>query len=159
VSIQPGRVVWRIVDEVARGPRLCLELERWPARAGHPHERVEVVRSAARMPEGGPPCPTLFHFWTHALQAVLELHGQGDQLEGVAGYAMCERLEPPALEAELVRYRQLASSQALPLAGRPQDAYRMMDGPCRGSLVVETDLEWCALFRSHGPRVPLRPLA
>lgn len=160
MSIQPNRVVWRIVDEVLRGPRSPLAVERWPSVPEFGDQQVQAVRCAARSAAGGRPFATLFHFWTHALMAFLELHGQGDQLEGAAGYAMCQRLAVGAIERELEGYRSgLESPRAISPSGRPLDAYRMMDGPCRRSLVVETDVEWLALFRSHGPRVPVARIA
>ena len=144
MSIQPNRVVWRIVDEVARAPRPRLAFEQVANRS----ERVVLVRHRPAGRDAG--LATLFHFWAHALRAFLELHDQADQLEGTAGYAMCERLGPRELEIELAQlYAPLepAMQPALPDA---RDAYKMMDGPCRRSLVLEGTSERCALFGHHG---------
>ena len=151
MSIQPNRVVWRIVDEVARAPRPDLAFE----ETSHGSERVVVVRH--RTPAGDAPPATLFHFWAHALRAFLELHDQADQLEGAAGYAMCEQLGPRELASELARLYAPLGSAAPPALPEARDAYKMMDGPCRRSIVLEGSDERCAFFAHHGPRAPLMP--
>ena len=156
MSIAPSRVVWRIVAEVARLPAPLVSVEARRCRAGC----AEVWIGSAcgpRVAQAAPPFATLFHFWAHGLRSFLELHGQGDQLEGAASAALCERIAPDAIEDALARYREpLAEPGALVLAGPVHEAYRMTGGPCRASIVVACEREQWVLFRSHGPRRPLR---
>lgn len=154
MSIQPNRVVWRIVDEVARTPDRPVRIECRRSRSDGSTESVATGRSESGAASAR--FATLFHFWTHALRSFLELHGQADQLEGVAGYAMCERLDAEAFARERERYRALLDDgDALEIPERVREAYRMIDGPCRASVVLASEREWWALFRWHGPRVPL----
>lgn len=158
MSIQPNRVVWRIVDEVARTPErpVCVVCRR--SRDDRATEAVATACCASG--PAGERFATLFHFWTHALRSFLELHGQADQLEGVAGYAMCEQIAAEALAHELEHYREpLAAGEALEVAGRVREAYRMIDGPCRTSIVIASERQWWALFRWHGARLPLPGVA
>jgi len=153
MSIQPGRVLWRIVDEVDRTPRSSFVRTLFGNAAfsdSANSERMEIARIASG--GGVPPFPTLLHFWTHALRAWLDAIGQSDQLVGVAGYAMCEHMD----EAETTReFERLASrlrpeSAAFSLSGDFAEAYRMIDGCCRASFVVSTDVEWLSLTWAHG---------
>jgi hypothetical protein len=158
VSIQPVRVLWRIVDDVARSPGMPFAVEQLAGASAGEEQYVDVLRLAAdAWPAEAAPA-TLFHFWAHALRAFLERCGQGDQLEGAAGQAMCERLAPEAFEREIERYRRvLARPSSLVIGGRVLDAYRMMNGACRRSIAIETDAGPVALFFSHGPRTwPIR---
>jgi len=159
VSIQPNRVVARIVDEVARSPRPTLPFVAWPSGAGYADEQIGTLSLPAV--SSATSFATLFHFWTHGLRAFLELHRMGDQLAGAAGYAMCEQLSPAALDLEIAALAQRlpsppAGARPFALAGKPVEAYRMIDGPCRHSLVAATESHWWASFRCHGRRVPLR---
>lgn len=158
MSIQPNRVVWRIVDEVARTPERPVRIVCRRSRSDRATEAVataccESDAASARF-------ATLFHFWTHALRSFLELHGHADQLEGAAGYAMCEQLGSEELARELERYREpLAGGEVIEVAGRVREAYRMIDGPCRASIVIASERQWWALFRWHGARLPLPGVA
>lgn len=155
MSIQPGRVLWRIVDEVDRSPRVTLPRIVFDATAfaeGSRGERIEVVRIAARAANGAAPFATLLHFWTHALRGWLDTQGQADQLVGAAGYAMCEHVGEATLRAELTRLaaRLHTESPALALEGEFVEAYRMIDGSCRVSFVGATDTEWQSVTWGHG---------
>ncbi|MEE3332113.1 MAG: hypothetical protein VX246_14705 [Myxococcota bacterium] len=153
MSIQPGRVLWRIVDEVDRTPRRSFGRTLFGSAAfsqSANSERMEIARIAS----GGdaPPFPTLLHFWTHALRGWLDALGQSDQLVGVAGYAMCEHMDEAETGREFERLtrRLRPESPALSLFGNFAEAYRMIDGRCRASFVVATDVEWLSLTWAHG---------
>ena len=155
MSIQPGRVLWRIVDEVDRSPRVTLPRIVFDATtfSGAPRgERIEVVRIAARAVDGAAPFATLLHFWTHALRGWLDTQGQADQLVGAAGYAMCEHVGETTLRAEFARLaaRLHPASPALALDGEFVEAYRMIDGSCRVSFVGATETEWQSVTWGHG---------
>jgi hypothetical protein len=155
VSIQPGRVLWRIVDEVDRTPRAMLPRSVFDATAFEDAaggERIEVVRIPSIDENGAAPFATLLHFWTHALRDWLDTHGQADQLVGVGGYAMCEHVDEPTLRAEFAKLgaKLRPAVPALALQGTFVEAYRMMDGTCRASFVVATESEWQSVTWGHG---------
>lgn len=153
MSIQPGRVLWRIVDEVDHTPRRSFVRTVFESAAfsdGADSERMEIARIASRA--GAPPFPTLLHFWTHALRGWLDALGQADQLVGAAGYAMCEHMDEAETRREFERLasRLRSESPAPSLLGNFTEAYRMIDGSCRASFVVATDVEWLSLTWAHG---------
>lgn len=164
MSIAPNRVVARIVEEVAGAARI--ELDRAllapcsRGSAANSRVHVEVARASIRP---APPCASLFHFWTHALRAFLDEAGHVDQLRDAASAALCARLEPPELERALRSIAARAGvepARLAPASGAraPRvEAYCMIDGRCRGSLVAASDREWWAVSWAHGSdRRPVR---
>ena len=153
MSIQPGRVLGRIVEEVDRTPRRSFVRTLFGSAAfsdGANSDRMEIAR--IDVGRGAPPFPTLLHFWTHALRGWLDELGQSDQLVGVAGYAMCEQMDEAETGREFERLtsRLRSESPALSLFGEFSEAYRMIDGSCRASFVVATDVEWVSVVWAHG---------
>jgi len=156
VSIQPGRVLWRIANEVRRTPELRLpaESQAWTTCVTAT-ERVDLVRVGVAETHG---FASLLHFWAHALRTVLAGQGQGNQLEGVVGYAMCESIDRRGLDAAWQGRTAGMQVQGLP-ASVPSDAlreaYRMVDGECRASCVAASETEWLAFFWAHGAAMHL----
>jgi hypothetical protein len=156
VSIQTGRVVARIVSQVKSEPRAELPVFSSSALSAGAAggELLEVVRLPIRLQSGDPRFATLFHFWTHALRGFLDRRGEGDQLSGVASYAMCETLAGDCFGATLAEHLERAAGagdrERAPRGSAVSEAYRMVDGSCRRSAVAATREEWIAWFWAHG---------
>ncbi len=93
------------------------------------------------------PFATPFHFWAHALQALLANEGRSDLFEAMATHALCQVVEAeevgPALAALAGR---MTSRPALAPDGGFRRGYRMIDQDVMCSWVAEAQDEWFAAF-------------
>jgi len=146
MSIQPNRVVARIIHQVDRSdwPRLDSTV----VATGKGDEWLRVFRAPAH-----PRYATPIHFWVHALRDELAATGRRVDLVGAAGHALC-RKEP--VEGWLSALRGGAKGAAVDdvsvaVEGAPRaEAYRMLESECRRSSVVDGDSFFVADFWGHG---------
>lgn len=151
MSIQPNRVVARIIHQVDRSdwPALDSTVVAAEGRDGW----LRVFRAPAH-----PRYATPIHFWVHALRDELSATGRRVDLIGAAGHALC-RKEPVEDWVEAMR----RDVPATPLGARVADdvasqvggatrveAYRMLESACRRSSVVGGDGFFVADFWGHG---------
>lgn len=170
MSIQPHRVIARIVDQVDRSDWPELESLVLSSADGRQLLRFFAAPALERY-------ATPLHFWVHALRDELAWVGQRGDLVGAAGHALCrdQRLADwcaeldafaladgrSALEAlGLARLVEARDALALPADGRgaagseerPHRVYRMLESACRRSSVVGDGRRWMAHFWGHGAR-------
>lgn len=163
MSIQPNRVIHRIIEQVDRSD--------WPTIRGH------LVASAA-MTEAGetlrlyrvarhPRYATPLHFWVHALREELRATGRREDLVATACHAEGRKLSAAAWLEELralgvaevdVTKAGEARSGVGDLArladgvvpAAPTEIYRMLESPCLRSSVATTGDVLMAYFWTHG---------
>ena len=146
MSIQPNRVVARIIHQVDRSDWPRLDSTVVVAEGGGAWLRV--FRTPAH-----PRYATPIHFWVHALRDELAATGRRVDLVGAAGHALCRK---ESVEGWLGAMREGAKG------GRVDDvtaevegaaraeAYLMLASECRRSSVVDGDGFYVADFWGHG---------
>lgn len=156
MSIQPNRVIHRIVDQVDRSdwPPLTSRLLCSP-ETGESLRFFQAPRDARYA--------TPLHFWVHCLRDELSATDRREDLVGAAGHALCWSQSLSEWLAELARLRvgdATTGVEALGLGALDRadpgstegavEVYRMLESPCRRSSVVcRTDL-MMAHFWGHG---------
>ena len=157
MSIQPNRVIQRIIEQVDQSD--------WPALEG------EVVCSVAngnflrfyRSPHHER-YATPLHFWVHALREELRATEHREDLVGIACHALGHK---QSLEDWLSELSALGVDEgwnaidALGLsawvdAGPSVEIYRMLDSDCRRSSVVADASSMMSHFWGHGSRASWR---
>ena len=138
MSIQPNRVIARIVEQVDRSD--------WPPLVSrlHPVEdeagwiRLYAVRDAARY-------ATSLHFWVHALREDLAALGRREDLVAAASAALGQRQSPEDWRAELG-----GVSRPCVAPDARASIHRMLESVCRRSSVAVIHGWLIAHFRVHG---------
>ncbi len=159
MSIQPNRVLARIVEQVDRSD--------WPELASSapatrvPHEVVRVYWTRDLRRHATP-----IHFWVHALRDELTARGRRVDLVAAAGQALCrsqplsewqselESILPPEVETEAPILPISAAFPVSPRAPHGARAYRMLESACRRSSVLEDGDRRIAHFWGHGVQAP-----
>lgn len=149
MSIQPNRILARIVEQVDRSDWPELEVGVFCSPGAGELLRLYAARSSERY-------ATAIHFWVHALRDELASRGRRADLVGAAGQALCRSQPLPEWRRELATSLAPARPASLPWravldrASRAGRAYRMLESACRRSSVME-DGEWLvAHFWGHG---------
>ena len=139
MSIHPNRVLARIIEQVDASdwPRLASELH-WSEDG---RERIRLYHARAQERYATP-----FHFWVHALRDELETRARGEDLMGVAGYALGQKQSVEDWRDEVGPILALDDTMR-------EDAivYVMQAGVCRRSSVVHSGEDLWAHFWGHGP--------
>jgi len=164
MSIQPGRVLARTIEQIAQRAQLegsgdGSALAWRSASAAREEGLFESTRVPHALASAG--YATLLHFWCDALFDFLSRRGEVAQFAGAANWAMCGRIDPPELDAWLDSVGACEPGEALGIV----EAYRMIDGSCRASYVARSEQAWLAYFWAHGwsarplvlPSLPGRP--
>lgn len=161
MSIQPVRVIGRMIDQVAASD--------WPALKGRFAATVDGMSSYRfyRSPQLER-YATPFHFWVHALREERAAVGRGEDLVGSAAHAMCRGIALAEFIAELdalVFSDGADAAEMLGLSSVPQAvlaadtansarngivAYTMLESPCRSSGLASYGGEVMAYFGGHG---------
>lgn len=161
MSIQPVRVIGRMIDQVAASD--------WPALQGH-FAAAEYGISAYRFYRAPKleRYATPFHFWVHALREERKAIGQGEDLVGAAGHAMCRGMALVDFIAELdslvlsggARAAEILGLSKVPHAVLKADpaksardgivAYAMLESSCRRSGLASYGGDLMAYFGGHG---------
>ena len=141
MSIQPNRVVARIIEQVEKSDWPRLESQIHVSKDGRNWTRSfdEPVHSRYA---------TIFHFWVHAFREDLAARSRLEDLEGAAGYALCRGQSFSDWRAEVCSYEIFADASAD--SGRDVTIYRMQGSECRKSSVALIDGRLLAHFWSHG---------
>jgi hypothetical protein len=153
MSIQPNRVLERIVEQVDRSG--------WPRL-----EARTIVRGDGDGEDGGllrfylhrtePRYATPVHFWVHALREDLAARAQRGTLVGAAGRALCRRQSLRDWRREVAAVTAGAADDALLdcargcSVGSEAQAWRMLESDCRRSSVVAGGGWLVAHFWGHG---------
>lgn len=149
MSIQPNRVIARIIEQVDRSD--------WPPLVSRVHplsdgdEWLRLYQEPAH-----PRYATALHFWVHALREELRATGRRMDLVGAAGHALCRARGVADWAAELDRNASWALSEdRTELANRIASArdlqlHHMLDSSCRQSSVLDLRSVFVADFRGHG---------
>ena len=141
MSIATNSVLGRILDDVRAAPA--------PAALGELQRVVEAdalleIRVCADVHR--PPFPTSFHFWAHALRALLAAHERADAFRALAGNGLCEAVSGARVGEALER---VAGRMAAPVALPRRDylrGYRMIEQDVLESWVAEGADAFVALF-------------
>lgn len=149
MSIQPNRVLDRIVEQVDRSgwPRLA-------ARTIAPGEGGGLLRLYLHRAE--PRYATPVHFWVHALREDLAARAQRGTLVGAAGHALCRPQSLADWRHEVAAVMAGTEDDALLdcaggwSAGSEVQAWRMLESDCRRSSVVAGGGWLVAHFWGHG---------
>lgn len=152
MSIQPNRVLARIVDQV--------DQSRWPRLASRvvtfaPEDRWLRLIVASRRPEHA----TAIHFWVHALRDELAFVGRREDLVGAAGQALCRKrpIGPwldalHEMEARATSGGEAVSDLIRRMRGLPKvERHVMLDSVCRRSSVLDAGDFFAVEFWGHGP--------
>jgi hypothetical protein len=153
MSIQPNRVLERIVDQVDRSGWPCLEARTIAGGVGD-GEESGLLRLYFQRAE--PRYATPMHFWVHALREDLAARAQRATLVGAAGHALCRRQSLCEWQREVATMMAGATDDSLldcvrewGMGGEVQ-AWRMLESDCRRSSVVAGDGWLVAHFWGHG---------
>lgn len=157
MSIQPNRVIHRIVDQVDKSdwPRLSCRV--FSSADGNELLRVYLAADRERY-------ATPLHFWIHALRDELTATGRRLDLVGAAGHAMGQSQSVDEWRAEIRPFLggQTERFECPESVGRalavhdgatpvePSRAYRMLESECRKSSVFESRAVMLAHFWGHG---------
>lgn len=161
MSIQPVRVIGRMIDQVAGSD--------WPRLEGRFVDSADGMGSYRfyRVPQHAR-YATPFHFWVHAMREERASVGRGEDLVGAASHAMCRGIAlaefvaqldgfPLAADARATEILGLASVPATVLetdaasaARRGIVAYEMLESACRRSGLASYDGALMAYFWGHG---------
>jgi len=151
MSIQPNRVILRIVEQVDRSDWPPLLSRVLTSQAGDESIRFYRERRNERY-------ATPLHFWVHALREELSAVGQRDHLVGAAGHAMGRN----QTRSDWLREFETFVTREGPTAAEilsltrvaPSDSrlaiYRMLESSCRRSTVVDDGETLMAHFWGHG---------
>jgi hypothetical protein len=151
MSIQPNRVIHRIIDQVDRSD--------WPPLvsrvicANEPGEFVRVYRVPTHERYATP-----LHFWMHALREELTATERREDLVAAAGHALCRRQSVSDWTAEMSALGLESNGGAadglilgnLPEPGHATQVYRMLESVCRRSSVFADRKSLMAHFWGHG---------
>ena len=152
MSIQPHRVIHRIIEQVDRSdwPRLTPALSGAAAGGG----RLRLYRAPI-----SPHYATPIHFWVHALREDLRATGHHEDLVATAAHAICRERPVDGWLDELTGIESVAGPAVIDAlersAGSVTDSsaqvHRMLQSPCRRSSVWASSRGFAADFWSHGP--------
>ena len=138
MNIQPNRILARIIEEVERSD--------WPpldSRTISSSNRGEWFRYFTAPTQRRYSTP--FHFWVHALRDDLHACARGEDLMGMAGYALCQNQSLEDWRSDI--------GENLPIdPGFESEAriYRMQASECRRSSVASNRDRLFAHFWGHG---------
>jgi hypothetical protein len=160
VSIQPNRVIHRIVEQVDRSD--------WPPLASHilvSADGGEIMRFY-RVPTHER-YATPLHFWVHALREELQATGQREYLVAAAGQALGRNQTAADWLNELntfIAEGGRTAAEVLDLAAVDEapvsvEVYRMLESACRRSSVVADGDSLMAHFWGHGSGASWRSLS
>lgn len=161
MSIQPVRVIGRMIDQVAGSD--------WPSLEGHFVASADGTGSyrfyrAPQLERYATP----FHFWVHALREERASIGRGEDLVGAAGHAMCRGIALAEFIAQLdafpladgARATEILGLASVPATVRGANtaaaarsgtmAYDMLESACRRSGLASYDGYLVAYFWGHG---------
>ncbi len=151
MSIQPNRVVARIVDQVDRSD--------WPRL----ESRVVSLADDDRwlrliVAPRGPGHATAIHFWVHALRDELSAIGRRVDLVGAAGHALGRKRTLEAwlealrdAEARAISGGEAVSALLRRVEGLARaEVHTMLDGTCRQSSVLDAGGFLAVDFWGHG---------
>jgi hypothetical protein len=140
MSIQPNRVLARIIEQVERSDWPALEFELRSSPDGREWMRCFDEPMHPRY-------ATPFHFWVHALRDDLAARSRGEDLMGVAGYALCQN-------QSLADWRAKVGTSTFLGVVSESDAtiYEMQASECRRSSVALIGDRLLAHFWEHGFR-------
>jgi len=160
MSIQPNRVIQRIIDQVDRSD--------WPPLTSAVFgsaEALEILRFY-RVPKHGR-YATPLHFWVHALREELQATDHREDLANAACHALGQ--EQPFSDwlgeldgftsedgRDLSEVLDLGEFGQSGIAPNPPRIYRMLGSGCRRSSVVDAGDSLMAHFWGHGSRVSWR---
>ena len=151
MSIQPNRVIQRIIEQVDQSD--------WPALEGQlvcapsTGEFLRLYRSPHHERYATP-----LHFWVHALREELQATGHRQDLVGVACHALGRKQSLADWLDELAGLRAPAGQNAVDVlglsawagAGPSIEVYRMLDSDCRRSSVATDGASMMSHFWGHG---------
>jgi len=157
MSIQPNRVIQRIIEQVDQSD--------WPTLEGEvvcsvaTGEFLRFYRSAHHNRYATP-----LHFWVHALREELRATEHREDLVGIACHALGHKQSRENWLSELAALRLGKESNAIDALGlsawgeaRPAvEIYRMLDSDCRRSSVVADASSMMSHFWGHGSRASWR---
>lgn len=141
MSIQPNRVVGRIIEQV--------EKSNWPRLESKVHfskDRGDWTRSFNEPVQSR--YATIFHFWVHALRDDLAACSRVADLEGAAGYALCRGQSFSDWKEEICSYEMFTETSLS--EDHDVTIYRMQGSECRKSSVALIDGRLLAHFWTHG---------
>ena len=151
MSLQPNRVINRIVEQVDRAnwPRLQSEVY----ALGASGETLRIYRAKAAIRYATP-----LHFWAHALRDELSATSRRADFLGAAGHALCRGRSIGDWHDELaelwrqpgVAYADAYSPTILLGHERRPEVYLMLESECRRSSVLATGDGFMADFWGHG---------
>jgi hypothetical protein len=138
MSIQPNRVLARIIEQVEKSDWPALESDLRSSPDGREWMRCFNEPSHSRY-------ATPFHFWVHALRDDLAARSRVDDLLGVAGYALCRN-------QSFAEWRVEVGSDTFLGISAESDAtiYEMQASECRRSSVALIGDRLLAHFWEHG---------
>ena len=151
MSIQPNRVIKRIVQQVDASDWPRLESEVYPGEESG--EWLRVYRAPA-----DPRYATPLHFWAHALRDELSATECREDFIGAAGHALCHSRSISVWHAELKVIWSHPSfigaeeyePAKLETSGREPQVFRMLESECRRSSVLASGEAFFADFWGHG---------
>ncbi len=161
MSIQPVRIIGRMIDQVAASDWPSLEGQFVDSEDGTGSYRFYRAPKLERY-------ATPFHFWVHALREERVTIGRGEDLVGAAGHAMCRGIALAEFIAQLDAFPLADGARAtemLGLASVPATvleastaiaarsgivAYDMLESVCRRSGLASYDGNLLAYFWGHG---------
>lgn len=138
MSIQPNRVLARIIDQVERSDWQPLDAEIRYSPDGSESLRCFSSPRTTRY-------ATPFHFWVHALRDDLAARSKSGDLVGSAGYALCRRQSLASFRdrvSEVWKLEEVSEERAT--------VYEMQANECRRSSVALIDDRLYAFFWQHG---------
>ena len=152
MSIQPHRVIHRIIDQVDRSdwPALHAAFSGAAADGG----RLRLYRSPPSTRYATP-----IHFWAHALREDLRATGRRDDLVATAAHAICRERPVEGWLEELARVDSVSFPSLRDFVGVDEGAadgqdgqvHHMLQSACRRSSVWASSRGFAADFWSHGP--------
>lgn len=151
MSIQPNRVIHRIIDQVDRSDWPPLASRVFSSLGGGEIIRFYSVPNHERY-------ATPLHFWVHALREELQATDHREDLVSAACHALgqnqsladwLKELSEFSLEDGRTATQALGLSEAT-LARDSLQVYRMLDSVCRRSSVVSGSDRLMAHFWGHG---------
>jgi len=153
MSIQPNRVIQRIIEQVDQSD--------WPALEGRvvcsapSGEFLRLYRSPRHERYATP-----LHFWVHTLREELRATEHREDLAAVACHALGRKQSLADWLSELAGLRVAGGRNAVEAlglaawadAGPSVEIYRMLDSDCRRSSVVADASSMMSHFWGHGSR-------
>jgi hypothetical protein len=152
MSIQPHRVIHRIIEQVDRcdWPRLAPALSGAAVGGG----QLRLYRAPVSQHYATP-----IHFWVHALREDLRATGHDGDLVATAAHAICRERPVGEWLDELAGVESVTGPSAVeglgpgagPLTDQTAQVHRMLQSSCRRSSVWASSRGFAADFWSHGP--------